>query len=297
VKQLEFFLAEAWEYFRRGKGATVATLIALTAVLFLFALVLVATHNVERVADRLHTREGISVFLSPGLSATRVEALATQLRGFGEVAEVRVVDPDVALAELEAELGGFSLEETFGENPLPHTLEARLRPEVAAGPGRISGLAGEIRALEDVDDVVYGAEWMERLERNLGYLRLGSLVVGALAALASGVVLFTTLNLVFVGRRETLRILDVVGATHEFIRSPFLLLGGLQCLFAAALALLGVLLARGVLATWLPDLAFLSLGGSALFLVGSFFFGLGASYLAIEPALRSLESGPDELLR
>lgn len=297
MSRLRFFIAEAWEYFLRGRGTTLSSVIALTAVLFLLALVLLVTHNVEQLAGGLQARKGLTVFLAEGVSEERARELEARLAGFGEVAAVRLVDREEALAEIEQDLGGFSVTSALGENPLPFSIVVELTPAAAARAGALQALAAEVRSLDDIDDVVFGDEWIEILDRNLRTLSTATFAVGALAAVAVFVVLLTTLRLVFVSRRETVRILKTVGATDQFIRTPFLILGGMQSLLAAILALLILAAARATLEAFLPGVRFLPPGRQALFLGAALLFGMLAPLASIEPALRRLETQREDVVR
>jgi cell division transport system permease protein len=297
MSQLRFFIAEAWEYMVRGRGTTLASVVALTAVLFLLALVLLATHNVQLLAGHLQSRKGLTVFLADGVGEERAHELATIFSGFGEVSDVRFVDREQALEEIEQDLGGLPVASTLGGNPLPYSLVVSLTPQAAARPGALQSLAREIRGYEDVDDVIFGGEWVEMLDRNLRTLYSANLALGLLAAAAVFVVLLTTLRLCFMSRRETVRILKVVGATDRFIRSPFLILGGMQCALAAVLSLAILGAVRAFLESFVPGVAFLPAGWQALFVIGSSLLGVLASLVSIEPALRGLETRREEVVR
>jgi len=281
----------------RGRGTTVASVIALTAVLFLLALVLLATHNVELLARRLQARKGMTVFLADGVGADRARSLRDTFAGFGEVAQVKLVDREQALAEIETDLGGAPVSAALGENPLPFTLVLTLTPAAAAQSGALQRLAADIRSYEDVDDVVFGDEWVAALDKNLRTLYSANLAVGGLAAAAVFVVLLTTLRLVFLSRRETVRILKVVGATDHFIRSPFLIMGGMQSTLAALLALGVLAVVRVLFDAFLPGVRFVPGGWQFLFVFGSLVLGMLASLVSIEPALRSLETRRDDVVR
>jgi cell division transport system permease protein len=297
MAQLRFFLGEAWEYFHRGRGATFSAVLALTAVLFLLALVLMAMHNVQNLAGRLQSRKALWVFLVDGASEERARGLQEVIGRFGEVAEVKPVDREEELAEIERDLGGFPVVSALGENPLPRSLVVNLTPAAAARPGALQSLAAEIRGYADVEDVIYGEEWVDILDKNIRTLSRATVAVGGLAAVSVFVVLLTTLRLVFLGRRETVRILKMVGATDRFIRMPFLILGGLQSVFSAGLALVVLAVARAVFDAFLPGARFLPVSWQALFLLGSFVFGVLASMVSVEPALRSLETQREEVVR
>lgn len=297
MEQIRFFVGEAWEYFHRGRGATFSGVLALTAVFFLLALVLLATHNVQSFAARLQSRKALSVFLVEGAGEARARELQEAIRRFGEVAEAKIVDREEALAEIERDLGGFSVISALGENPLPQSLVVTLTAAAAARPGAVQSLASEIRGYGDVEDVIYGEEWVEIMDKNIHTLSRATMAVGGLAAVSVFVVLLTTLRLVFLGRRETVRILKMVGATDRFIRLPFLILGGLQSVISAGLALVVLAAARAVFDAFLPGARFLPPSWQALFLLGSFVFGVLASLVSVEPALRSLETQREEVVR
>lgn len=295
--RFRFFLAEAWEYMVRGRGVSVSSILALTAVLFLLALVLLVTYNVQSLAERLQSRKGLTVFLADGVTEERAQELQALFQGFGEVAEVRFVHREEALQEIEKDLGGFPVATTLGENPLPHSLVVSLIPDVAAREGGVQELAAEFRGYEDVDDVLYGGEWVESLDRSLRSVYTANLAVGGLAAAAVFVVLLTTLRLVFLSRRETIRVLKMVGTEESNIRSPFLILGALQSGIAAAAALAFLAAARGVFDHMLPGVRFLPAGWQAVFLLGTVLVGTVAAWASIEPALRGLERRRDDVVR
>ncbi|MCA9726867.1 MAG: permease-like cell division protein FtsX [Candidatus Eisenbacteria bacterium] len=297
MNHLRFFLSEAWEYLVRGRATSLAALVALVAVLFLFGLVLLVTHNVRALTEEIQTRKGLTVFFTEGTSEARARELASVFEGFGEVAGAEFVDREQALADLEKDLGDFPIGTTLGDNPLPHSLILQLSPEAAGRSGALRELAHELLAYDDVEDVVYGDEWVDALDRNLHLVRVATMSVGSFAALAVGVVLLTTLRLLFVGRRDTLRILKVVGASDEFLRTPFLFLGGLQCLMAAVVALLLLHATRFFFDAFFPGVQQLPGGWQLGFLLICTGLGALASYVAIEPSLRRLEKLDDEVVR
>ena len=289
MSRLRFFVSEAWEMHARDRAAGIASLTALTAVLFLLAVVLLAGHNVLGAARALEARKGLEVFLADGLPPERTVQLADAFRSFGEVAGVLFVSQDEALREVQEQLGGIDLVGTLGENPLSPSFLIELTPQAAARSGVVQDLAQEIGAYDGVDEVLYGGAWLSSLERGLRNIYWATGGAGVLAAIAVLLVLWNTIRLAFSGRRETIRILKIVGATSGFIRSPYLLLGSLHAAFASLLALLLSALVRLAVAAMMPGVKFLPLTWVILFLAGAIFLGLASSFASVEPALRTLE--------
>ena len=289
MSRLRFFLAEAMEMLGRDRPGALASLTALTAVLFLLAIVLTAGVNVRGFARGLEERKGIEVFLSDGVDSLRVRELEGIFRSFGEVQDVRFVSKEAALEEIQQDLGGIDVVGALGENPLSPAFQITLTPSSTARPGVLQDLAGEIEGYEGVDEVVFGGSWIETLERGIRNVYLTTAGAGLLAAIAVVLVLWNTVKLAFLGRLPTVRILKIVGATSGFIRTPYLLLGALQTAFASILALGLAAFVRFAISQMMPGLQFLSPATISLFVGGTVVLGMLSSFAAIEPALRGLE--------
>jgi cell division transport system permease protein len=287
--RFRFFLSEAWEIQVRDRANGLASLTALTAVLFLLAIVLLAGHNVRGVARGLEARKGLQVFLAEDVPESRIAELEETFRRFGEVSSVTFVSAQESLSDVESDLGGVDVVGAIGENPLSPCFEIRLTPESASRSGVVQQLAREIGEYDGVDEVLYGGSWIEDLERGLRNVYWATVGAGLLAAAAVLLVLWNTLKLAFISRRETIRILKVVGATPGFIRSPYVLLGALQAAVASVLALLLAAVVRLSLAQMMPGVQFLPPVWAATFLGGAIFLGIVSSVASVEPALRNLE--------
>jgi len=289
MSRFRFFLSEAWEIMWRDRAGTMASLTTLTAVLFLLAVVLLAGHNIRGQAQSLESRKGLEVFLTDEVPPERIAELEKAFRSFGEVGDVRYRSRGDALREIEQDLGGIDVVGAMGENPLSPSFQISLTPQAAGRAGVLQQLAKEIGSYDGVDEVVYGGSWIETLERGLKNLYLATAGAGILAAVAVLLVLWNTVKLAFLRRREAVRILKIVGATSGFIRTPYLLLGGIQTAFAALLALGLAALLRLALVQMMPGVRFLPLMWGALFLGGAVLLGIMSSVASVEPALRNLE--------
>lgn len=289
MSRFRFFVGEALEMLARDRAGALASLTALTAVLFLLAVVLLAGMNVRGLARNLEERKGLEVFLSDGVDSLRVRELESIFRSFGEVQDVRFVSRDAALEEIEQDLGGIDVVGALGENPLSPAFQITLTPTAASRPGVLQELAREMGEYEGIDEVVFGGSWIETLERGIRNVYLTTAGAGLLAAIAVVLVLWNTVKLAFLGRLPTVRILKIVGATSGFIRTPYLLLGSLQTAFASVLALGLAAFVRFAIGQMMPGLRFLTPATIALFIAGAILLGMLSSFAAVEPALRNLE--------
>ena len=204
--------------------------------------------NIGRFGGELQQSREITVFMKPALGLDRAQALATNLRGRGDVAAVQVKTPDEGLQELRERGGLGDAIDALGDNPLPSVL-------VVTPRGDETALAESLSALPEADQVQRDAQWRKRLD---GWLRFGGRVVwvlGLLLGLGALLVVGNTVRLDIQSRREEIGVLQLLGARDGFIRRPFLYLGAWYGLAAGALALGLLTLAAWSLRAPLADLA------------------------------------------
>ena len=214
----------------RRPWATLLTIGVMAVALALPLGLWAVLDNIGRFGGELRQSREIAVFLKPELGLDRAQALATTLRGRGDVAAVAVKTPDEGLRELRDRGGLGAAIDALGENPLPSVLLVTPRGDETA-------LAESLSALPEADQVQHDAQWRKRLD---GWLRFGGRVVwvlGLLLGLGALLVVGNTVRLDIQSRREEIGVLQLLGASDGFVRRPFLYLGAWYGLAAGALAL------------------------------------------------------------
>lgn len=232
----------------RRPWATLLTIGVMAVALALPLGLWAVLDNISRFGGELQQSREITVFLKPGLGLDRARALATNLRGRGDVAGVEVKTPDEGLKELRDRGGLGEAIDALGDNPLPSVL-------VVSPRGDETALAESLSSLPEADQVQRDAQWRKRLD---GWLRFGGRVVwvlGLLLGLGALLVVGNTVRLDIQSRREEIGVLQLLGASDGFIRRPFLYLGAWYGLAAGALALGLLTLAAWSLRAPLADLA------------------------------------------
>jgi cell division transport system permease protein len=254
---------------------SVACVIIMTFSLLILGIFLLATANLRELLTYAHEKVEVVVFLQDGVDQFRVDALRAELEGMPVVEEVRFVDPEAALGKLKGEFGSKSyLLDALETNPLPASFEITLKPRYRF-KDVIENLADRVSELEGVEDVSYGKGWVERLERIVRAIALADIGIGLVVAIAAMVTVSYTVRLTLYARRETIRVLKLVGATNLFIMAPFLIEGAIHGIAAALLALALVFTGYRVVDVRLPQMIFMPAGMIVFFVV----FGVGVSLL------------------
>ncbi|NOT09518.1 MAG: ABC transporter permease [Gemmatimonadales bacterium] len=272
-------LGEALKTFRRApllSGLSVATIGFSLFTIGLFGLVAL---NFRQTLRTLAERVEVVAFVLRGTPTETITAASQDIQAFPEVLEVQYVSEEQALSRAREELVEFK--EAYRDletNPLPASLEIRLK-EGFRDAGSAQGVAERIRGFAFIDDVRYGRDWVQRLDRLRTMAAVVGLVIGLAFAIVAMVIIGVTIRMTVLQRAHEIAIMRLVGATNRYIRGPFLLEGGIK-------GVLGGLLA--VLMCWITFAVFRStageLGGSLVFFHAAHLglivlFGLGIGLL------------------
>jgi len=269
------------------------TTIALSVLIFsAFTLFFV---NAGALVDRWIEDARIMVYLKPDVTAETIARLAASMEAIPNVRGVEFIPRDKALERFRVQLGRqASLLDGITDNPLPDTYEVLAGGESWSWD-HIEPIAEKISAMDGVDEVEYGQEWLGRFVNILNLFRLTVYGMGGLFFMAVIFFVANTIRLVLYSRREEIDIMRLVGASENFIKYPFYL----QSLFLGAL---GGVVGMGVLfelyrlldanvgtsmASTFFEMRFLPIEIILAILSGSAFVGWLGCYISLRKFLRS----------
>lgn len=230
-------IREALAAFRRAPGLATLSATSIGFSLFVFGIFALAAYNVNLTLRRVEERVEIVAYLLDDLGAEQLEVIQNEVRAFPEVADVRFVSKFEAMRNAVRDLPEFR--DVFSDlevNPLPASLEVRLRPE-HRDPESAARVAERIAAYPFIEEARYGQEWVEKLDRLQGIAGAVASILGIAFGLVAVIVIGATVRIAVFARREEIAIMQLVGASHALIRRPFLLEGLLTGLAGGFLAL------------------------------------------------------------
>lgn len=267
-------LREALLAFRRAPLLSVLSVTTIAVSLFAFGLFGLVAVNLRSALQRVEERVEVRAFLAEGTPANAAAAAIADILVFPEVATAEYVTPERALARARTELGEF--EDVFEAGVLPGSIELRLR-EGQRAPATVAAVARRLRTFPFVDDVRYGAEWVEKLYRLRTIATVAGLALGAAFAAVAVIIIGTTIRMTVLARAREISLMRLVGATDGFIRLPFLLEGLAKGVLGGGLALGLLYIATRVISAQLIEVTFFDpplaaggvLAGALLGFVGS----------------------------
>lgn len=229
-------LRETLLAFRRAPLLSVLSMTTIAFALFVVGLFGLVVLNLRTALADIEERVEIVAYLLRGTPVEVGTMAIGDIQGFPEVASVQYVSEDEALERARRQLVEFQgVFQDLEANPLPASLEIRLRPGFR-DEAHVRQVAERLRGFRFVEDIRYGRDWIEKLDRLRDIVAAVGLAIGIAFAVASVIIIGTTIRMSVLHRSREITIMRLVGATDGFIRRPFLLEGALKGAIGGALA-------------------------------------------------------------
>jgi len=273
-------IREALLTFRRAPLLSTLSVTTIAFSLFVVGLFGLVAVNLQDALRGVAERVEIVAYLLPGTPIETITLAEKDIEAFPEVQSATYVSEDSALARARGELVEFrDVLQELERNPLPASIELKLKPRFRDAQ-HVNEVADRLRGFGFVDDVRFGRDWVEKLDRLRQVAAAVGLVVGAAFAVVAIIIIGTTIRMAVLQRSREIAIMRLVGATDGFIRRPFLLQGAIKGLLGGLAAMGLAYGAYTLINRWLIQAAFFS-KEQAVALVGFGmligFFGSAAS--------------------
>ena len=237
MRAIRYAIEEAAMSLWRGRQAGMLSTLTIALALFVLGGFLLVTANLDRLGAEWGRAAELSVYLRDNVTPNERRAIDAAVAASDIAASHEYVSKADALSRFKQTFGDLSgAIETLGGNPLPASIEVRLKPDAGAGSG-IDALAARVRQLPGVADVRYDRQWLARLMSAVAIVRGVGLVLGTLLTLAAALTVANVVRLALYARRDELEIMQLVGAPQAYIRGPFVMEGVLQGGIGALVAL------------------------------------------------------------
>jgi cell division transport system permease protein len=269
----------------RAWRSSALALAAIVSAVFVLGSFLVVSQAVDQAVARWSAAAELSVFLAEPPRDDQRAAVEQTLRGHPAVLDVRVVTPEEARQRFATTFPDLAPLLAGEAASLPASIEARLRP--GAEVTEVTALADRLRQAPGVADVRVDQVLLQTVQRAA---RAGWLIAGILSGilvLAAALSIASVVRLSYVGRRDEVDILYLVGAPLSAIRGPFIAEGALQGALGTGLALLLLALVHGLVFRAYGDalaglpVRFLPVWQVALVIAGGIAIGAAAGFAAV----------------
>jgi cell division transport system permease protein len=289
---VRLLVREALQTFRRAPLLSALSITTIGFSLYAVGLFGLVAVNLREALRTVEQRVEVVAYLLRATPPETIAQASQDIAAFPEVGRVTFVSEEEALKRARLELVEFrDAYRDLTVNPLPASLEIQLK-EGFRDAAHTSAVADRLKGYGFIDDVRYGREWIEKLDRLRNIAGLVGLTIGFAFAAVAVVIIGVTIRITVLQRAREIAIMRLVGATNGFIRGPFLLEGSLKGLFGGLLAIAlsygTYLLFRGQVELATSGIVFLKPAQVALGVVSGVLIGLGGSLVSVGRHLRNV---------
>lgn len=279
-------IREAMLAFRRSPLLSVLSVTTIAFSLLAFGLFSLVALNIRSALRSVEERVEVRAFLIDNTPVDSIAALMEELSKRAEVQRVEYIDAEQALARAREELGEFK--DVFEAGFLPASLDIRMR-EGFRDPASVQLVADHVRTLPFVEEVRYGADWIEKLHRIRNIAAATGVVLGIAFAAVAIIIISASIRMTVLARAREISIMRLVGATDAFVRRPFLVDGFVKGVLGGLLALLLTWLARTVVSKSFLEVDFFPPGVALLGVAAGAVLGTLVSSLSVRRHLSRIK--------
>lgn len=245
MNAVRYFLSEAFSSLWRRRRASLLSVITIAAAMAIPGGFAIGVGNASRLLARWQESAEVSIFLRDDATGPQIDALEQQIDASGMAARRAYVSKAEALGRFRRDfpdLGAAAA--ALDRNPLPASIEARLRPD-RASEAAVDRLVAALNGRPGVADVRADRTWLTRVTSLVQVVRAIAITIATLLGLAAAFTVANVVRLAAVARRQEIEIMQLVGAPAVYVRGPFVaegvLQGGAGALLAVIVLWLGLL--------------------------------------------------------
>ncbi|MGD0819463.1 MAG: permease-like cell division protein FtsX [Desulfomonilia bacterium] len=209
----------------------IACWFALCQLSFVFYIVDVA----DRASTMPSTSGSMIAYLKDSTSQVRMNELEKQLRSFESVSKVQFIPRQAGLEKMKQWLGpNNSIVEGVDPQILPDAFEITLKREYA---DKVREIANTLNALSGVNDVRYRKGLIGYIAGSFSEILIGASVLGGIVMICLALVIFLSIRVGIVSRKQEIEVMNMLGANYLFIYAPYLIEAGTYGLLGSCAAL------------------------------------------------------------
>ncbi len=230
----------------RNGFVSLAAVLIMTITLFVVAALLISGAALNATLKQLTDKVDMTVYFTTTASDDQVTQIKQALQSLPEVASVTQVPREEALARFQErhknDQRTLQALQEIGSNPFGTSLEVRAKDTsqyetIAKYLEAQQKKAGAGSAIDNVD-FYQNKTAIDRLSNIIeASKRLGAAIAIILGA-ASVLIAFNTIRLAIYTARDEIGVMNLVGASHWYVRGPFVIAGLLYGLISGVIVLL-----------------------------------------------------------
>ncbi|MFD2551201.1 cell division protein FtsX [Bizionia sediminis] len=264
---------------RRLISSYFSVVLSIGLVLFLLGLLGMLVLNAKKVSDHFKEQVVVTIYLKDSAKEVETKQLEKSLAMSAYVKYTEFVSKEEAAESMKAE-NGEDFMAFLGYNPLQNSIDVYVKADFVNAE-QLEQIADEALAKSFVDEVRYDNDLVNLMNENVKKISFWVLVISGLFTLIAVILINSSIRLSVYSKRFTIKTMQMVGATKQFIRRPFVWKSVRLGVIGALLAMIGMAVVLYYVNQTFPELELLNnqihLG---LLFIGIFVLGIIITWIS-----------------
>ena len=251
-------MSSSYETYQKRRLITsyFSVVLSIALVLFLLGLLGMLVLNAKKVSDHFKEQVVVTIYLKDSAKEVEIKQLEKSLAMSEYVKSTEYVSKEQAAESMKAE-NGDDFMDFLGYNPLQNSVDVIVKADFV-DVAQLEAIAAEATSKSFVDEVRYDKDLVTLMNNNVKKISFWVLVVSAVFTIIAVLLINSSIRLSVYSNRFTIKTMQMVGATKQFIRKPFVWKSIRLGIIGAIVAMLGMAVVLYYINKTFPELEFLS---------------------------------------
>lgn len=227
---------------KKTKTIYISTVISIALVLLMTGLLGLILVHARNLSNYVKENIVLNIIVNDGAKEVDILALQKQLDANPYVLKTQYVSKELAARNLTKEMGEDFVD-FLGYNPLLSSIDLYMKADYANNAS-ITAFTNQLNKNPLIKEVIYQKSLIDMVNQNIRGIGLVILAFAFILLIIAIALINNTIRLAIYSQRFLLKSMQLVGATKNFIRRPFMAYGILHGFLAGLIAiilLLGIL--------------------------------------------------------
>jgi len=249
IKQsLRLSLSNIW----RNKFLSIATIFVVATIIFIFNVILAVDFIAKDAVNNLNQKIDIIVYLKESTTPSQTKELINELQTLPEITNIKHLTKEDALKQMQATHPDLSMafEKYELGNPLPASLNISTNSPENHGKinqlikqEKYQTLVSNIVSNEDSTNNAIMASVFKNLVKVTNFTNQLTFWLIFTFVIGGSLIILNAIHITIFNRKKEIQIMKLVGASHWFIRSPFIfesIIYGTLAIILSVIMLIGI---------------------------------------------------------
>ncbi|MCO6556669.1 MAG: permease-like cell division protein FtsX [Gilliamella sp.] len=236
IRQIGYAWRNTFNDFSQHIIASLLTIFVIAISITLPTINYLLWKNASQTAQQWNPTPSLTVYINKELTSEQTTELIAKIKSYYEVDQVEYLSKDETKEEFETWSGFSDALDLLDENPLP-AVAIVIPKDESKKTAVLHRLQKELLTIDGIDDIKLDDSWFTRLTALTDMVKSIVWIISIFMIIAVSLVIGNSIRLNIFSRKQTIMVMQLIGATEGFILRPFLYSGMFISFISAIIAL------------------------------------------------------------